>query len=60
MLDIHVPTHEPHLQTKECRIFAIVRENEFDGMAIGNSRKPLPKANVVALDNGPISREPFP
>jgi hypothetical protein len=33
---VHVPTHQPHLESKDCRVITVVQENESDGITICN------------------------
>jgi hypothetical protein len=49
VFDIHIPAHEAHLQPKDSGIATIVRQDEFDSVAVRNPSKMLPKTHVAAF-----------
>ncbi len=49
MLNIHVPTHEMHLEAKNRRIAAIVREDKLQSITVGYPREALAKTHVAAF-----------
>jgi hypothetical protein len=52
--NINVPTHQVHLQSKNCRIAAFVGQNELYCIAISHPDKTLSKNHVAAFVDGAI------
>jgi hypothetical protein len=48
MLNIHVPTHELHLEAKNCRIAAVVREDKLQIISVNYPHEALAKTHVAA------------
>ena len=49
--DIDIPAHQAHLQTKNCRIAAVVRKDELDCITVRNPNKALPEDIMPDLVN---------
>ena len=59
MDNIHVPTHEAHLQTKYRRVATLVGQEEFHGITIRDPDKTLAEYVVPHLVNCIITRKAF-
>ena len=54
---VHVPTHQLHLKPKDCRIIAIMRENESDSKKIRHPDKLRTEQHMAILVDGPVPSE---
>ncbi len=59
MDDVHVQTHQAHLQTQYSRVAAFVGQNELNGIRIGYPNKTLTKDVHTTFVDGVIPREPL-
>ncbi len=59
MDDINVPTHETHLQVKDGLIGTVVRQYEFDRIAVGYPDELAAVTHVFDLVHRPITCKPF-
>ncbi len=57
MDDVHVPTHQVHLKSKDRWIIAIVQENESDSIAVGDPDKTRAEQHMTILVDGPVASE---
>jgi hypothetical protein len=57
MDDVHVPTHQPHLQTRYSRVATFVGQDEFNGIRIGYPNKTLTQDVRMTFVDGLIPRE---
>ena len=59
MDDIDVPTHETHLKAKDSLVGTVVRQNEFDRVAVGYPNKSAAIAHVPDLVHRPVAGKSF-
>jgi hypothetical protein len=60
MNNIYVPAHETHLETQNCWVISIIRQNESDCIAVSDPHGALPEKHVMALVNTPVTGKPLP
>ncbi len=60
VFNIHVPTHESHLQVQYGGIPSVIRQDELDCIAICDPSELLTKAHMAVFVNGPIASKSFP
>ena len=59
MDDVHVPTHQAHLKSKDRWIIVIVREDEPDSIAVGDPDKTRAEQHMTILVDGPVTSKAF-
>ncbi len=59
VLDIHIPAHKLHLEAKDCGIAAVVGEDKFESITVGDPSESLAKTHVAAFIDGVVPGECF-
>ncbi len=60
VFNIHVPTHESHLQAQYGGIPSVIRQDKLDCIAICDPSELFIKAHMAVFVNGPIASKSFP
>ena len=59
MDDVHIPPHKTHLKPQNGRVATVVRQDEFDCIAIGYPNEAMAVAQVMAFVDRPVPSETF-
>jgi hypothetical protein len=59
MLDNHIPTHKAHLKSQNRGVLAIIRQNKFKRIAIGEPNKALAETHMTTFVDSNVTGKRF-